>query len=124
MCRFGDSSQARRLSPSIIFLDEFDALGCHRSQNVNHHAESNVVSTLLALIDGLDDRGLVFVIAATNRLDAIDPAFRRAGRFDVEIPFELPNQEVHFYFLDKQLKYLKQPRGRGRAMQDYYYWGC
>lgn len=66
----------------------------------------------------------MFVIAATNRLDAIDPAFRRAGRFDVEIPFELPNQEVHFYFLDKQLKYLKQPRGRGKAMQDYYYWGC
>lgn len=85
---------AKKLSPSIIFLDEFDALAHHRTQNVHTHAETNVVSTLLALMDGLEDRGMVFVIAATNRLDSIDPAFRRPGRFDLEIRFELPDLEA------------------------------
>lgn len=52
------------------------------------------MSTLLALIDGLDDRGEVIVIGATNRVDAIDPALRRPGRFDRELYFPLPGRKV------------------------------
>lgn len=55
---------------------------------------SSIVSTLLALMDGLDGRGEVVVIGATNRLDSIDPALRRPGRFDREFLFGLPNKEV------------------------------
>jgi len=55
---------------------------------------SSIVSTLLALMDGLDSRGEVVVIGATNRLDSIDPALRRPGRFDREFLFGLPNKEV------------------------------
>lgn len=55
---------------------------------------ASIVSTLLALIDGLDDRGEVIVIGATNRVDAIDPALRRPGRFDRELYFPLPGRKV------------------------------
>lgn len=55
---------------------------------------SSIVSTLLALMDGLDSRGEVVVIGATNRLDSIDPALRRPGRFDREFLFGLPDREV------------------------------
>ncbi len=55
---------------------------------------SSIVSTLLALMDGLDSRGEVVVIGATNRLDSIDPALRRPGRFDREFLFNLPDREV------------------------------
>lgn len=55
---------------------------------------SSIVSTLLALMDGLDSRGEVVVIGATNRLDSIDPALRRPGRFDREFLFSLPDREV------------------------------
>lgn len=55
---------------------------------------SSIVSTLLALMDGLDSRGEVVVIGATNRLDSIDPALRRPGRFDREFLFGLPDKEV------------------------------
>lgn len=55
---------------------------------------SSIVSTLLALMDGLDSRGEVVVIGATNRLDSIDPALRRPGRFDREFLFGLPEREV------------------------------
>lgn len=59
---------------------------------------SSIVSTLLALMDGLDSRGEVVVIGATNRLDAIDPALRRPGRFDREFLFGLPDREVIHLF--------------------------
>lgn len=55
---------------------------------------SSIVSTLLALMDGLDNRGEIVVIGATNRLDSIDPALRRPGRFDREFLFNLPDQKV------------------------------
>ena len=57
-------------------------------------SHSSIVSTLLALMDGLDSRGEVVVIGATNRLDSIDPALRRPGRFDREFLFGLPDREV------------------------------
>jgi SpoVK/Ycf46/Vps4 family AAA+-type ATPase len=55
---------------------------------------SSIVSTLLALMDGLDSRGEIVIIGATNRLDSIDPALRRPGRFDREFLFSLPDKDV------------------------------
>ena len=79
--------QAKRYQPSIIFFDEIDGLAPVRSvkQDQIH------VSTLLALMDGLDSRGQVVVIGATNRPDAIDLALRRPGQFDRELLFSLPD---------------------------------
>ena len=61
---------------------------------------ASIVSTLLALMDGLDHRGQVVVIGATNRPDAIDPALRRPGRFDRELVFTLPNASARRAILD------------------------
>lgn len=81
------------MRPSIIFFDEIDGLAPVRSSRQDQ-IHSSIVSTLLALMDGLDSRGEVVVIGATNRLDSIDPALRRPGRFDREFLFPLPSQEV------------------------------
>ncbi|XP_062347452.1 ATPase family AAA domain-containing protein 2 [Cinclus cinclus] len=85
--------QAYQMRPSIIFFDEIDGLAPVRSSKQDQ-VHSSVVSTLLALMDGLDSRGEVVVIGATNRLDSIDPALRRPGRFDREFLFSLPNKEA------------------------------
>ena len=85
--------QAYQLRPSIIFFDEIDGLAPVRSSRQDQ-IHSSIVSTLLALMDGLDSRGEVVVIGATNRIDAIDPALRRPGRFDREFLFPLPSREV------------------------------
>lgn len=83
---------AEKSQPSIIFFDEIDGLApCRTSQQDQTH--SSVVSTLLALMDGLKSRGSVVVIGATNRPDAVDPALRRPGRFDREIYFPLPSSK-------------------------------
>ncbi|ELR23653.1 ATPase, AAA domain containing protein [Acanthamoeba castellanii str. Neff] len=84
--------QARLLQPSIIFFDEIDGLAPVRSSKQDQ-IHSSIVSTLLALMDGLDNRGQVVVIGATNRIDAIDPALRRPGRFDREFMFTLPTKK-------------------------------
>ncbi|XP_049823410.1 ATPase family AAA domain-containing protein 2 isoform X2 [Aethina tumida] len=84
--------QAADLKPSIIFFDELDGLAPVRSSRQDQH-HASIVSTLLALMDGLDSRGEVIVIGATNRIDAIDPALRRPGRFDRELVFSLPSKE-------------------------------
>ncbi|KAI8557813.1 hypothetical protein RHMOL_Rhmol04G0039500 [Rhododendron molle] len=81
---------AEKSQPSIIFFDEIDGLApCRTRQQDQTH--NSVVSTLLALLDGLKSRGSVVVIGATNRPDAVDPALRRPGRFDREIYFPLPS---------------------------------
>jgi len=85
--------EARRCQPSIIFFDEIDGLAPVRSAKQDQ-VHASVVSTLLALMDGLDARGQVVVIGATNRIDAIDPALRRPGRFDREFHFPLPSKEA------------------------------
>ena len=82
--------QAKRYQPSIIFFDEIDGLAPVRSIKQDQ-IHASIVSTLLALMDGLDSRGQVVVIGATNRPDAIDPALRRPGRFDRELLFSLPD---------------------------------
>ncbi|XP_074642373.1 ATPase family AAA domain-containing protein 2-like [Tubulanus polymorphus] len=82
--------QAYQVRPSIIFFDEIDGLAPVRSSRQDQ-IHSSIVSTLLALMDGLDSRGEIVVIGATNRLDSIDPALRRPGRFDREFLFGLPS---------------------------------
>ena len=90
--------QARRCQPSIIFFDEIDGLAPVRSSKQDQ-IHASIVSTLLALMDGLDDRGQVIVIGATNRPDAVDPALR-PGRFDRELGFTLPDVNARRQILD------------------------
>jgi len=84
--------EARRNAPSIIFLDEIDALAPKRAQVVGD-VEKRVVAQLLALMDGLIERGEVMVIGATNMPDLVDQALRRPGRFDREITIGVPNRD-------------------------------
>ena len=81
---------AKESSPSVIFFDEIDGLAPVRTSS-NDQAHSSIVSTLLAIMDGMDDRGTVIVIGATNRPDSLDPALRRPGRFDFELEFKPPD---------------------------------
>ncbi|KAG6856076.1 hypothetical protein H0H87_007606 [Tephrocybe sp. NHM501043] len=85
--------EARASQPSIIFFDEIDGLAPVRSAKQDQ-IHASIVSTLLALMDGMDGRGQVVVIGATNRPDAVDPALRRPGRFDREFYFGLPGLEA------------------------------
>ncbi|KAI0751701.1 AAA-domain-containing protein [Daedaleopsis nitida] len=85
--------EARNQQPSIIFFDEIDGLAPVRSSKQDQ-IHASIVSTLLALMDGMDGRGQVVVIGATNRPDAIDPALRRPGRFDREFYFPLPGLDA------------------------------
>ncbi|KPV78316.1 uncharacterized protein RHOBADRAFT_32969, partial [Rhodotorula graminis WP1] len=91
--------EAKACQPSIIFFDEIDGLAPVRSSK-QEQIHASIVSTLLALMDGMDGRGQVIVIGATNRPDAIDPALRRPGRFDREFYFPLPNLEARRKIVD------------------------
>ncbi|RLJ02127.1 MAG: hypothetical protein DRP10_02270 [Candidatus Aenigmatarchaeota archaeon] len=82
---------AEKNAPSIIFIDEIDAIAPKREEVVGE-VERRVVSQLLTMMDGLKARGQVIVIGATNRPDSLDPALRRPGRFDREIELGVPNQ--------------------------------
>jgi transitional endoplasmic reticulum ATPase len=83
--------EAKEKAPSIIFIDEIDSIAPKREE-VTGEVERRVVSQLLSLMDGLEARGKVIVIAATNRPNAIDPALRRPGRFDREIEIKVPDK--------------------------------
>ncbi len=84
--------QAQENAPSVIFIDELDSIAPKREE-VTGEVEKRVVSQLLALMDGLQSRGKVVVIGATNRPNALDPALRRPGRFDREIEIGVPNKD-------------------------------
>ena len=84
--------QAEKHSPGIIFIDEIDAIAPKREE-VRGEVEKRVVSQLLTLLDGLQARGKIIVIGATNIPNAVDPALRRPGRFDREIELGVPNKE-------------------------------
>jgi len=97
---YGESEQqlreifedAKDESPSIIFIDELDSIAPKR-EDVTGEVERRVVAQLLTMMDGLETRGQVIVIAATNRVDSVDPALRRPGRFDREIEIGVPDEE-------------------------------
>lgn len=80
--------EAEKHKPAIIFIDELDAIASRRESG---GMESRIVAQLLTLMDGLQDRDQVYVLAATNRLEALDPALRRPGRFDREIHIRVPD---------------------------------
>jgi len=97
---YGESEQrlrevfedARQHAPAIIFIDELDSIAPRREE-VTGEVERRVVAQLLTMMDGLEERGQVVVIGATNRIDAIDPALRRPGRFDREIEIGVPSED-------------------------------
>lgn len=83
--------EAEENSPTVIFFDEIDSIAPGREDS--GEMERRVVAQLLSLMDGLDSRGEVIVVGATNRVDSIDPALRRGGRFDREIEIAVPDKE-------------------------------
>ncbi len=83
--------KAQEMSPSIIFIDELDAIAPKREE-VTGEVEHRVVAQLLSLMDGMGARGNIIVVGATNRPNAIDPALRRPGRFDREIEIGVPDK--------------------------------
>jgi len=90
--------KAQENAPSIIFIDEIDAIAPKREE-VTGEVERRVVAQLLALMDGLESRGNVIVIGATNRVNALDPALRRPGRFDREIEIGIPDKNGRYEIL-------------------------
>ena len=105
--------EAEKSAPSIIFIDEIDAIAAKREE-VYGEVEKRIVAQLLATMDGLKTRGKVIVMAATNRPNAIDPALRRPGRFDREIEIGVPSKEGRLSVLkihtrNMPLKYWDDP---------------
>ena len=90
--------EARENAPAIVFFDEIDSIAGKRDDDGD--VENRVVGQLLSLMDGLDERGEVVVIGATNRVDTLDPALRRGGRFDREIEIGVPNEQGRREILD------------------------
>lgn len=84
--------EAEDNAPSILFIDEIDAIAPRREE-VTGEVERRVIAQILALMDGLKERGKVIVVGATNRPDALDPALRRPGRFDREIGLRVPDKD-------------------------------
>jgi transitional endoplasmic reticulum ATPase len=84
--------EAEKRAPSILFIDEIDAIASKREESYGE-VEKRMVAQLLASMDGMNERGKVIVIAATNRPNAVDPALRRPGRFDREIEIGVPTKE-------------------------------
>ena len=76
--------------PAVVFIDEIDSIAATRDEDAD--MENRVVAQLLTLMDGLESRGQVIVVGATNRVDALDPALRRGGRFDREIEIGAPDE--------------------------------
>ena len=97
--------EAKEKAPTIIFIDEIDSIAPKREE-VTGEVERRVVSQLLSLMDGLEARGKVIVIAATNRPNAIDPALRRPGRFDREIEIKVPDRKGRFEILQIHTRHM------------------
>nr|CCC91379.1 unnamed protein product [Trypanosoma congolense IL3000] len=93
---------AKKKAPTIIFIDELDAIGSRRSDEGSKHGSREVQRTmleLLSLLDGFGSTDDVKVIAATNRIDVLDPALLRSGRIDRKIEFTLPDEEARSHIL-------------------------
>jgi len=84
--------EAEKTAPTILFIDELDAVAPKREETMGE-VERRVVSQILTMMDGMKSRGKVIVIGATNRVNSIDPALRRPGRFDREIAINVPDKE-------------------------------
>jgi len=91
-------ARAEENAPAVVFIDEIDAIAGERDEEAD--MENRVVAQLLTLLDGLEERGQVVVIGATNRVDTVDPALRRGGRFDREIEIGVPDEHGRREILD------------------------
>jgi len=107
--------KAKELSPSIVFIDEIDAIAPKREDTFGD-VEKRVVAQLLALMDGMSERGNVVVLGATNRPDSLDPALRRPGRFDREIEIGIHNIDARFEIL--KIHTLGMPLGSDVNLKD------
>jgi hypothetical protein len=96
---------AQKQAPSIIFFDEIDGFAPVRSAKQNQ-VHSSVVATMLSCMDGINPLSGVFCIAATNRIDSVDPALRRPGRFDRDLYVPLPSESSRYQFLKNHLSRL------------------
>ncbi|MFW9853015.1 MAG: CDC48 family AAA ATPase, partial [Candidatus Thorarchaeota archaeon] len=103
-------SDAEKNAPSIIFIDEIDAIAPKREQ-VTGEVERRTVSQLLTLMDGLKLRGKIIVIAATNRVNSLDPALRRTGRFDREIEIPVPDKKGRKEILQIHTRHMPLEKG-------------
>lgn len=92
--------------PAIVFIDEIDVIGGKRDE-LKGETEKRVVSQLLTLMDGIEARANLMVIAATNRPNALDPALRRFGRFDRELMIGVPTTEGRRHILEKKTANMK-----------------
>jgi len=101
---------AEKNAPSIIFIDEIDAIAPKREQ-VTGEVERRTVSQLLTLMDGLKLRGKVIVIAATNRVNSLDPALRRSGRFDRELEIPVPDKQGRKEILQIHTRHMPLEKG-------------
>ncbi|MFH5799245.1 CDC48 family AAA ATPase [Haladaptatus sp. CMAA 1911] len=108
--------EAEQNSPAIIFIDELDSIAPKREE-AGGDVERRVVAQLLSLMDGLEERGEVIVIAATNRVDAVDPALRRGGRFDREIEIGVPDRDGRLEIL--QVHTRGMPLADGVNLEEY-----
>ena len=106
--------EAANKAPSILFIDEIDAISPKRTE-VTGEVEKRIVAQLLALMDGLKSRGEVIVIGATNIPNVIDPALRRPGRFDREIATKIPDRQARLEIL--QIHTLGMPLGDDVALE-------
>jgi len=107
--------EAKENSPSIIFIDEIDAIAPKREEAYGD-VEKRVVAQLLAVMDGLTERGNVIVLGATNRPDSVDPALRRPGRFDREVEISVPNEDGRLEIL--QIHTRGMPIAEGIDLKD------
>jgi transitional endoplasmic reticulum ATPase len=101
-------------APAIIFFDEIDAIAGERDSESD--VENRIVAQLLSLMDGLDPRGEVIVIGATNRVDTIDPALRRGGRFDREIEIGVPDEKGRKEIFEVQTR--NMPLGEDVSLEE------
>ena len=99
-------TQAQQLAPSVVLIDELDSLAPRRAL-LSHQHDVQLLSQLLVLLDGLEGRGQVAVVATTNRLEALDPAVCRPGRFDYHIEVAGPDRQGRRAILRVHLSKLK-----------------
>ena len=131
---FGESEQAvrdlfrnaRGVAPALIFFDEFDSIAAQRGgYSAGSDVTDSIVNQLLAELDGMDPLGDVIVIAATNRVDMLDPAVRRPGRFSIEIPVSRPDEAgrgeiFQTHLQDRRLADEVDPEWLARVTDDRY----
>jgi transitional endoplasmic reticulum ATPase len=108
--------EAEENAPAIVFIDEIDSIAPKRGET-SGDVERRVVAQLLSLMDGMDERKDVVVIGATNRLDALDPALRRGGRFDREIEIGVPDRDGRLEIL--QVHTRGMPLADGVSLEQY-----